>query len=241
MDTPHPTPPPDDDRRAARRPGQPVGTVPRWQILVAAMSRLQPGDILSYDEMGQLLGLDPADHTGGRQAIHAAARKAAEVLLTQDRKVFAVARGRGYQHARPNQVLDLAHRHQARAVAEVTDAHTKVDTIDLTSVDATTARLVQATATGFAHQAAMMRQFDVRQDRLDTAMAALQQIPRTGDAQTELHQLRHTPGVRRGGDDKTAYRPPFVVSQVYHRATELETGGHGTPPSISSPHPDPGA
>ncbi|WP_148083819.1 hypothetical protein [Micromonospora sp. Llam0] len=205
------------------------------------MSRLQPGDILSYDEMGQLLDLDPADHTGGRQAIHAAARKAAEVLLTQRRTVFTVARGRGYQHARPDQVLDLAHRHQARAVAEVTDAHTKVDTIDLTSVDVTTARLVQATATGLAHQAAMMRQLDVRQNRLDTAMAALQQIPRTGDAETEPHQPRHTPGVWDRRDGPAPYRQPSVVSRADPRVTELDTGQRGTPPPLNSPHPEPGA
>ncbi|WJK33109.1 hypothetical protein [Solwaraspora sp. WMMA2065] len=205
------------------------------------MSRLQPGDILSYDEMGQLLDLDPADHTGGRQAIHAAARKAAEVLLTRHRTVFTVARGRGYQHARPDQVLDLAHRHQARAVAEVTDAHTKVGTIDLTRLDVTAARLVQATATGLAHQTAMMRQLDVRQNRLDTAMAALQQIPRIGDAQTEPHQPRPAPGVWDRRDGPATYQQPSVVSRVDPQVTELDTGGRGTPPPISSPHPEPGA
>ncbi|MGI5213840.1 hypothetical protein [Plantactinospora sp. CA-290183] len=163
---------------AATAPAHSQDRRARWRVLYEAMARLNAGDLISYEEMGNLLGLNFLDHDH-KQAISVSARKAADELQRQEKKVLRIVRGHGYQVAQPGQVIELAHRHQARAVAEVDAGHAAIDTIDLSGLDATTARLVEATAMGFARQAVIMRQFDVRQQRLETAMAALTETTQT--------------------------------------------------------------
>jgi hypothetical protein len=62
-------------------------------------------------------------------------------------------------------------------------------------LDSTTARLVQATAAGFARQAVMMQQLDVRQDGLETAIAMMSNtaqaaVNRVDGAQAEIYELK---------------------------------------------------
>jgi hypothetical protein len=155
------------------------------------------------------LGLDFLD-LKGKQAILAAARKAADELRTRDRKVFKIVRGHGYQLAQADQVIAMVRGHQARAVAEVEAGQSKIETIDLSRVDVTTARLVQATAMGFARQAVMMRQLDVRQNRLETAMAALH-----GTAQAAFTQAQET--------STRVEATQANIEQIQQRLAELET------------------
>ncbi|MEV0391981.1 hypothetical protein [Polymorphospora rubra] len=203
--------------QARRRPRR-RGAVARWRVIYQALTALQPGCLLSYEDMGGLLGLDVRD-VSDKQTILVAARKAADELRTRERKVCTIVYGRGYQHARADQILALAHGHQARAVAEVEVAHSKIETIDLSQVEPTLARLIQATAAGFTRQAGMMRQLDVRQARLETVMAAVQ-----GTAQTAITQAQ-----------QTSTRVDATETQLHaleQRIADLETQ-RGHPP----PHP----
>jgi hypothetical protein len=164
------SPEPDTDGRAVepRRSGE----LARWRLLYDVMFKLRPGDLITYVEMADLLGLD-ITVAGNKAMVHGALRKAADELLARHKMVFHLVRGRGYQVARPGQVIEVAREHQARAFAEIESGHTKIEAVDLSQVDTTTARLIEATAMGFSRQTAMMRQFDVRQKRLETAMVAL--------------------------------------------------------------------
>jgi hypothetical protein len=211
------------DVAPVRKPGQPVGELPRWKLLYEAMAKLKPGDLLSYEEMGELLGLDFLEPRG-KQAILGGARKAAEELRQHERKVFRIVRGLGYQVAQPGQVIELARRHQARAVAEVEAGHAKIEAIDLAQVDVTTARLIEATAMGFARQALIMRQLDVRQDRLETAMAAV-----TVTAQAAITRVEET--------STRVDTNQAEIQQLQQRIAELEAHQRGTARSTSSLHP----
>ncbi|WP_432829342.1 hypothetical protein [Dactylosporangium sp. CA-092794] len=211
-----PAAPPASGEIVPRRPGQPIGALPRWQQLYQAMAGLAPGALLRYEDMGEVLGLD-FQNLRGKQAILAAARKAADQLREHDRKVFIIVRGHGYQLAQPGQVLAAAHRHQARAVGEVQAGHAKVDTIDLGQLDVTTRRLVEATAMGFARQEAIMRQFDVRQQRLETAMAAL-----TATTHTVAEQAAQTSNRVDANEAE--------IAQLRQRLAELETTRTGRQP-----------
>jgi hypothetical protein len=207
----------------ARRPGQPLGGLPRWRILYQAMVDLKPGDLIRYEDMGELLGLDFLEPRS-KQAILANARKAAEETRRHEKKVFQIVRGHGYQLAQPTQVIDLARRHQARAVAEVEAGQDKIDAIDLTTVDVTTARLVQAAAMGFARQAGMMRQLDIRQDRLETTMAAL-----TTTAHNTVARVEET--------SNRIDATETEITQLRQRIAELETSRHTGSRTTSSPPP----
>jgi hypothetical protein len=184
----------------ARQPGQPIADRSRWRILYDEMRTLREDEVLTYEEMGKLLGLNfraPKD----RQIINVSARKAADELQRLDRRIVQIVRGIGYQPAQPQQVLVLARRHQARAVVEVEAGRAKIESVDLSTVDATTARLIEATAMGFTRQAMMMRQLDVRQERLESTMAAVSATAHTAitrvdatestveDLQRRVHEL----------------------------------------------------
>jgi hypothetical protein len=208
------------DLVAAGKPGRPAGELPRWRLLYDAMATLKPGDLLRYEEMGELLGLDFLEPKG-KQAILGGARKAAEQLRQQEKMVFRIVRGHGYEVAQPAQVIELARRHQARAVAEVEAGHAKIEAIDLAQVDVTTARLIEATAMGFARQAVMMRQLDVRQDRLETAMAAVSVTAQAAFTRVEETSTR-------------VEANQAEIQQLQRRLAELEAGRRGTARSTGS-------
>lgn len=162
-----------------KRRGRPPGTTPRWQILFAAMDAMEEvGQLLSYEQMGDLLGLD-VHNIQGKQAIMAAARKAVNEMRTQRNTMFQMVRGRGFERAQVGQVIEIARRHQARAVASVRAGHDVIVTINPDELDATTAAVVRATVMAFARQSAYMRQLDVRQERLDAAIAAVSATAQT--------------------------------------------------------------
>jgi DNA repair exonuclease SbcCD ATPase subunit len=183
-----------------RRPGS---ELPRWRVLHQAMSELGNNELLSYERMGELLSLDPADRRK-MFLIGKAAKRAANELRDHDRRIATLVRGQGYQIADTEQVLALAQRHQSRAISEVEAGAAAVDTIDQSTLDPVMARLVQATAMGFARQQAIMNNMDVRQRRLETTMEALasttestahrvkETSTRMERAEAELAQLRQT-------------------------------------------------
>ena len=161
------TPTPVEQRRG-RRKGEPA----RWTVLCTAMAGFESGDTLPYTEMAVLIGMDYADPRQ-RQIVRATARRAADELRKREKKFVAMVRGEGYKVPEAQEAVVLARRHQARAVTEVATGLAVAESVDLSQVDATTARLIQATVVGFARQEMVMRSFDVRQDRLETAMQAL--------------------------------------------------------------------
>jgi hypothetical protein len=138
-------------------------------VLFDQLDTLQPGELLRYEDMGNLLGLDFQERQD-YLAIMAAARKAVDELRSQGNKVFKVVRGHGLERAAVGQVIALAQRQQARAAAAVETGHQMVSTINLNELDPTMANVVRATVMAFERQAAFMRQLDVRQDRLQAAI-----------------------------------------------------------------------
>jgi hypothetical protein len=163
---------PENDTVTPRRPGPKPGNQPRGEILFEAMAVLKVGETISWEQMGDLLGLDPANPKQ-RPAISVAAKRACALLTERERKIARLVWGQGYQIADSDTVMVLAHRHQSRALAEVEAGRAKVNTIDLGKLDATTAKIVEATAMGFERQAEYMGRIDIRQQRIERVMGAL--------------------------------------------------------------------
>lgn len=155
-----------------RRPGKPVGEKARWRVLYDHMDQMKPGDFFLYEEMGTLLGLDHLT-VKDKQIISVSIRKAAEEQQQQRRRVWKMERGHGYRLAAPTEVIVMAQNHQKRAITEINAGVKKVDAVDVTTLDPTTRRLFEMTGVALAQQHMMMTQLDVRQDKLDRAMAAI--------------------------------------------------------------------
>jgi hypothetical protein len=178
--------------------------------------------------MGLLLGLDFQNHRH-KQLIMAAARKAADELRSQRNKVFRIVRGHGFERAQVGQVIELARRHQARAAAAVQAGHDTIVTVNLDELDSTTANVVRATVMAFERQAAFMRQLDVRQDRLDAAIAAV-----NATAQSAVSRAREA------ASQATATQA--TVDQLLERITALERqrpGATGAPNFLQPGAPGP--
>jgi ribosomal protein L25 (general stress protein Ctc) len=175
----------------ARRRGRASGTTPRWELLYTAMETIEPGQLMGYEQMGSVLCLDVHDPKE-KQAILTAANKAARQLRIRQGKIFRVVHGRGYECIHIEQMTDLVYQYQARAraVASAGAAHAAIATMDLDELDSTTAGAVRAIALAFVQQAARMRQLDVRQNRLDTAIAAADTTAQTAVTRTEQATIR---------------------------------------------------
>jgi hypothetical protein len=174
------------------------------------MDKLEVGDMLTYEQIAALLDLDHTN-TRDRQTISVSARRACQVLAVRAKKVAQLVRGTGYAIADPDSVMVLARRHQSRAVAEVAAGQAKVDTIDTSRLDSTTARLVHATAMGFQRQAVIMRHLDVRQQRLESALEALAFTVHTTASRVEETSTKV--------DDTTA-----EMAHLRQRLARLESG-----------------
>ncbi len=196
-----------------RRPGAP----PRWRVIFDRMDEVEPGQILRYEDLGALLGLDCVDRRQ-KLLVMGAARKASEELRRRHNKVFRIVRGQGFERAQVGQVIELAHRQQARAAAAVRVGHEAIVTINVGELDSTTAAVVRATGMAFERQAELMRQLDVRQDRLDAAIAAVNATARTAvnRAQKAASQVSAT---------------QETVEHLIKRVSDLEQQRAGVPAS----------
>lgn len=142
-----------------------------WRTLEAALLALEPGEILTYEEMAALYG-ESVDDARAMGRIYGRLRTAAQHVLDSHQRVFRIVRGMGYQRAKVEGVIAQVQQHQSRALREVQMASTKICTVDPESLDAAQASLVRATRDSLASQLFLMRGRDVRRKDLATALAA---------------------------------------------------------------------
>lgn len=145
------------------------GKPARWHVLYAAMEKLEPHELLHYEQMGALLGLDFIERRG---AIASAAARAATQLALEGRMVLRVVRGHGYERANPGQVLDMVAVHQERSRKEIDRAVTKVAAVPVQDMDGGMARIFEATRAGLSAQQQALASFDMRLERRAAVTAA---------------------------------------------------------------------
>lgn len=110
----------------------PLGSEARWKTIYRALRVLQPGDVITYDELGDLLSLHPADE---RHAIQMSMHRALTELLHEDRRTCETVRGVGYRVVLPAEHLMLARRRNARARVQVKRGFDVATNVDLNAVD----------------------------------------------------------------------------------------------------------
>lgn len=152
-------------------PFTPVGTRARWKVIYDLLTRAEVGDVITYDEMAGALDLDPDDD---RHTIQMAMRRAALEHLRNEFRSVEVVRGEGYRIAETVQKLEIASRHQVRAIRQVRRGREHVVNVDLNGVDDATRSLFEAMAWKFAQQDETIHRLDVRQRRHERQLAAAQ-------------------------------------------------------------------
>lgn len=166
-------------------PFEPVGEQARWRILYDLLRKLEVNDTLSYAEMGEALELDP---DADRSRIQMAFRRAAKEYEEVDQRAVDVVTNVGYRIVEPPEHLRLARRHQKRSRGELTKGQSKVVHVDLSGMDVETRRAFAVVGQAFAMQQDMMRRMDVRQSRLEEAVAAT--VEKQERSAEELAELR---------------------------------------------------
>lgn len=154
-----------------RRVGEPVGRQARWKTLYTHLETLALGELFTWEEMGQLLGLD---FIHDRAAMSSPFKRAADELVKEHRRTVVSVRGIGWKVATPKDQLKQAHKHQKRALVEVNRGRQQVEAVDPAKLDPETRKAFEIVGTLFRHQATVMDQLDVRQQRLEKVLSAVQ-------------------------------------------------------------------
>jgi hypothetical protein len=166
-------------------PFEPLGDRARWRVVYELLAPLKPGEVITYDELGKALNLDPNDD---RHTIQMAVRRAAQSLLTEDSRALDAVKNAGYVVIPAEAHLDLARRHQKKAGRSLERGHDHVEHVDLNALDEETRKAFHVVAHAFAQQRAVVDRLNVKQKRLEQALDAM--APRVERSESEIAELR---------------------------------------------------
>lgn len=163
----------------------PIGEQARWRIVYDRLKTAAVGDVVTYDELGDALGLNPETD---RHAIQMAVRRAAIEYQKVDKRALDAVPNKGYRVVEAKEHVVLARRHQAKSVRSLARGYSVATNVDLSQVDEHTRRALETIAIAFAAQLDFNRRMDVRQRRLEQVIAA--QTARAQRTEEELAALR---------------------------------------------------
>ena len=148
----------------------PQGDRARWRILYDLLVKAGTGDIITYQEIAEALGLDPGTD---RHKIQMDMRRAAKEHLRKDLRSVISVPNKGYRIAETSQKLELARQYQTRAVRSVKRGRDQIEYTNLNELDDTTRALFEVMALKFGQQDEMLSRLDVRQKRHERQLQAV--------------------------------------------------------------------
>jgi hypothetical protein len=166
-------------------PFQPAGARARWRVIYDLLRKLGPGDVLSYEQIGEALSLDPADD---RHVIQMAVRRAGREYEEADGRALEAVPNEGYRIVNAPEHLRLAQGQQKRASKALARGHSKVVHVDMSGLEPETRHAFEVVARAFAMQMEFNKRFDVRQKRLEQSLDAMTE--RTDRTEQEIADLK---------------------------------------------------
>ena len=152
-------------------PFEPVGEVARWRLLYDELfSKATHNDVLTYEQMGKVIDLDPE---ADRHSIQMAARRAGIELETEDKLAIVAVSNVGYRVVESTEHMQLAKRQQRRSQRALKSGRSKVVNVDLSGLDTETRKAFEVVAQAFAMQLAFNKRMDVRQSNLERSLKAV--------------------------------------------------------------------
>lgn len=156
----------------ARDNFEPIGKQARWRTIYDLLKPLKYDDILTYEKIGDALGLDSKRE---RHLIHANMQRAARELSEQHDRSISVVRGDGYRIVNPEEHVDLSRRDQRRSSRALVKAKRHVDHVNLSDMSSEGRSIVHATVRLFNFQMEAMRRLDVRQKNVEALARTVEQ------------------------------------------------------------------
>lgn len=161
---------------------QPQGSTARWRLIYDLLRGREPGDTITYEEMGEVLSLHPVTQ---RQTIQMAMRRAAYEFLHKDLKALETVTNVGYRVAAVAHRPGLVRGFNRRAGNALERAHATATKIDLSGVDMQTRRVLEGMALLAARQQEINRMMHLRQERMERAVQALHADHERSEAETQ--------------------------------------------------------
>ncbi len=180
-------------------PFESIGDRARWRLVYEDILVKKPvGGIVTYDEMGEALDLDPE---GDRHAIQMAMRRAARELEQVDKHAVDAVPNKGYRIIEAVEHMQLARRQQRKSHHALQAGHSKVVNVDLTALDPETRQAFEVVARAFAAQMDFNRRIDIRQRRLEGALSTI--LERHDRSEEEIAALKERLERLERGDTQT--------------------------------------
>lgn len=164
---------------------QPTGGTARWRLLYSMLAPCAPGDVLTYADMCEELGVPESS----RHIVQSAIRRAAKEFEERDRHALESVPNVGYRVVEAQEHVTLAREQQQRAGRALQRGHSKVTNVDLSGLDTEARRAVLVIAQALSMQIDFNRRLDVRQKDLERQTELItERTDRTEEEITELKE-----------------------------------------------------
>lgn len=158
------------------------GHIPEWEILYEAVAAFEPGDVITYDEIAELLG---RDFNSSRSPWY----KTQEVMLREHDVAFENVRHVGYRATEALNQYMLAQRHTRRARRSLTRGKDHVTHFDRAAVTPEAARMFDEFAQKLAVQEQETQRLARKQARTEKVLAeTVRRVERTEEQQEALRR-----------------------------------------------------
>jgi hypothetical protein len=166
---------------------EPVGERARWLDVYDLLRATEVNGVISYESMGEALGLDPdRDRPSIRSALYRAAKEFEEI----DKRAITAVPRRGYRVVEPREHLGLARRHQKRSARSLVRGHSKAINVDLSKVDPETRKALEMVAGVIALQSDFNRRAEAKLVAHDKAIKSLVEAKDRTDAERDEFRER---------------------------------------------------
>lgn len=153
-------------------PFEPAGEKARWRMIYDILVKRDIGDVITYEEMAEVLELDAE---ADRHAIQMAVRRAAKEYESADLRALDSVPNEGYRIVEPTEHMRLARKQQKKSHRALARGHSKVVHVDLSGLDPDARKAFEVVAQAFAMQMDFNRRMDVRQKRLEQTIGTINQ------------------------------------------------------------------
>ena len=156
---------------------KPLGEKSRRVMVMEEISTRDEGDIITYDELGEVLGgVDRSD-------VQAAVNDAKVGLEKKYSKAVVAIRNEGYRVVHAKEHLGLAQHHQRKSFRQLVKSRSKVVNVDYKKLSEgeRAAMTLAATAINLTIEAA--RRHDIRASRLEKAVETVKTTQERSDAE----------------------------------------------------------
>jgi hypothetical protein len=147
-----------------RAPFEPIGPQARWKTVYELLKKTSTGEIITYGQLGEALGLDPDDD---RVIIRSAVRRAAREHEEHDKRAVDAVSGQGYRPVEPRASLELARKQGKKAGRSLARGRSKAVNVDLNGVDPEVRKALEVVAQAFSMQMDFNRRFEGKTARLE--------------------------------------------------------------------------